>query len=225
MTASTRRRRTLGGLAAAGALIAALALSACSPVGSGPTPSSPNTADGPIPSSEASDRGAAGSKQDPVAQAPAADVSSLSVARVQIPSIGVDAAVEPLERDASGVLLPPVEWEDAGWYRAGVLPGQVGPAVIAGHLDTTLREAVFVHLKQLIGGDQVTVTMSDGSTATYAVDRAIDVEKQTFPTEEVYGPTPDAQLRLITCNGPFDDAAGTYANNYIVFATLVSRTP
>ena len=71
----------------------------------------------------------------------------------------------------------------------------------------------------------MTVTMCDGSTATYAVDRAIDVEKKTFPTEEVYGPTPDAQLRLITCNGPFDDAANTYANNYVVFASLVGTTP
>lgn len=218
-------RRTIGTLAAAGALLTALALSGCATTHTGQTPTSPNAADGPITSSEATDRGATGAKQDPVAQAPAADVSALSVSRVQIPSIGVDAAVEPLERDASGVLLPPVEWEDAGWYRAGVLPGQVGPAVIAGHLDTTLREAVFVHLKQLVAGDQVTVTMSDGSTATYAVDRAIDVEKKTFPTEEVYGPTPDAQLRLITCNGPFDDAANTYANNYVVFASLVGTTP
>ena len=218
-------RRTIGTLAAAGALLTALALSGCATTHAGQTPTSPNAADGPITSSETTDRGAAGTKQDPVAQAPAADVSALSVSRVQIPSIGVDAAVEPLERDASGVLLPPVEWEDAGWYRAGVLPGQVGPAVIAGHLDTTLREAVFVHLKQLVAGDQVTVTMSDGSTATYAVDRAIDVEKKTFPTEEVYGPTPDPQLRLITCNGPFDDAANTYANNYVVFASLVGTTP
>lgn len=219
------QRRRIGTLAAAAALLTALALSGCATTHAGQTPTSPNAADGPITSSEAADRGAAGAKQDPVAQAPAADVSALSVSRVQIPSIGVDAAVEPLERDASGVLLPPVEWEDAGWYRAGVLPGQVGPAVIAGHLDTTLREAVFVHLKQLVAGDQVTVTMSDGSTATYAVDRAIDVEKKTFPTEEVYGPTPDAQLRLITCNGPFDDAANTYANNYVVFASLVGTTP
>ncbi|AQX79422.1 hypothetical protein BWO91_05030 [Plantibacter flavus] len=219
------QRRRIGTLAAAGALLTALALSGCATTHAGQKPTSPNAADGPITSSEAADRGAAGAKQDPVAQAPAADVSALSVSRVQIPSIGVDAAVEPLERDASGVLLPPAEWEDAGWYRAGVMPGQVGPAVIAGHLDTTLREAVFVHLKQLVAGDQVTVTMSDGSTATYAVDRAIDVEKKTFPTEEVYGPTPDAQLRLITCNGPFDDAANTYANNYVVFASLVGTTP
>jgi LPXTG-site transpeptidase (sortase) family protein len=223
MTRAPRAR--ISALAVAGALVTALALSACGTTHSGQTPSSPNAADGPLTASEATDRGAAGAKQDPATQAPTADVSALSVSRVQIPAIGVDAAVEPLERDASGVLLPPVEWEDAGWYRAGVLPGQVGPAVIAGHLDTTLRDAVFVHLKQLVAGDQVTVTMSDGSTATYAVDRAIDVEKKTFPTEEVYGPTPDAQLRLITCNGPFDDAADTYANNYVVFASLVGKTP
>lgn len=165
--------------------------------------------------------GAAGRIQDPAAPAATADRSAVTVSRVQIPAINVDAAVELIDRDASGVLLPPQAWADAGWYGAGVVPGAIGPAVIAGHLDTTLREAVFAHLKQLVAGDRIVVTLSDGSQSTFAVDSAIDVEKGTFPTAQVYGPTPDAQLRLITCNGPYDDAAHSYANNYVVFASLV----
>ena len=176
----------------------------------------------PSPSSTTSHEGAAGGLQDPAIPIPSADVSGVTVSRVQIPAIGVDAAVELIDRDATGVLLPPSKWADAGWYRSGVLPGRVGPAIIAGHLDTTLREAVFAHLKQLVAGDRVTVTLSDGSQSTFAVDSAINVEKKTFPTQEVYGPTPDAQLRLITCNGPYDDAAHSYANNYVVFTSLVA---
>lgn len=204
-------------VASAAAFVAAgLLLVGCASGAAGPSPAA-------TPSS--SSIGSADGKQDPVASTGApADVADLAVSRVQIPAISVDAATEPLERDAAGVLQPPVEWADAGWYRAGVLPGRVGPAVIAGHLDTTLREAVFAHLKELVPGDRIVVTLSDGSSSTFAVDSAIDVEKQTFPTAQVYGPTPDAQLRLITCNGPYDDAAGSYANNYIVFASLV-QTP
>ncbi|KQO97655.1 hypothetical protein ASF30_14680 [Leifsonia sp. Leaf264] len=164
---------------------------------------------------------AAGRIQDPVAATAPADLSGVTVERVEIPAIGVDAAVELIARDGSGILQPPTEWADAGWYDAGVLPGAVGPAVIAGHLDTTERAAVFARLKELTVGDSVVVTLSDGSRATFAVDSALDTSKAEFPSDRVYGPTPDAQLRLITCNGPYDDAAQSYANNFVVFASLV----
>lgn len=163
----------------------------------------------------------AGSIQDPVAPAASADRSGVSVQRVQIPAIGVDAAVEPIGRDHTGILQPPTAWADAGWYSAGVLPGAIGPAVLAGHLDTTERAAVFARLKELTAGDTIIVSLSDGAQATFAVDSALDTSKVAFPTDEVYGPTPDAQLRLITCNGPYDDAAQSYANNFVVFASLV----
>jgi LPXTG-site transpeptidase (sortase) family protein len=138
--------------------------------------------------------------------------------RVQIPAIDVDAPLEDLHRDADGVLLPPDAWLSAGWYADGVVPGDIGPAVIAGHVDTTERAAVFVALDQLVAGDQVTVQLSDGESKTFVVDSSLDVAKSGFPTNDVYGQTPNAQLRLITCNGPFDDAAGKYSNNLVVFA-------
>ena len=221
--AHRRRPRVRGSIAASVLAVTVLTASGCAmastPAGgtSSPTASvSPSAT--PMSTPHA---GAADGIQDPASAAAPADRSGVTVSRVQIPAIGVDAAVELLDRDATGVLLPPDKWADAGWYRSGVVPGGTGPAVIAGHLDTTLREAVFAHLKQLVTGDRITVTLSDGSQSMFAVDSAIDVEKKTFPTQQVYGPTPDAQLRLITCNGPYDDAAHSYANNYVVFASLV----
>ncbi|MEJ3405259.1 class F sortase [Rathayibacter sp. YIM 133350] len=183
---------------------------------SSPTASRPPT----VTQQPSAGTGAASALQDPSPLPQPADSAGLSVARLQIPAIGVDAAVVPLERTADGVLQPPEAWADAGWYEQGVFPGHVGPAVIAGHLDTTVREAVFAHLRDLVAGDAITVTLSDGSTVGFVVDRAIDVAKNAFPTQEVYGPTPDPQLRLITCNGPYDDAAQSYTNNYVVFASL-----
>lgn len=163
---------------------------------------------------------AASGPQDP-APAPASG-PRLSVTRVAIPSIGVAAAVEPVERDASGTLLPPVDWQSAGWYSAGVVPGQVGPAVIAGHIDSDAGPAVFARLDEVQAGAQVSVTLSDATTVVFTVDHSIDVSKGAFPTQQVYGAVPTPQLRLISCTGTFDPAVGHYRDNLVVFADLAA---
>jgi LPXTG-site transpeptidase (sortase) family protein len=165
-------------------------------------------------------RGAARGLQDPQAAPSSASRSSAVPTRVLIPSISVDAPLEMLARDGRGVLQPPAEWADAGWYAKGVVPGDTGAAVIAGHLDTTKRAAVFVDLRQLRAGDSVQVRMSDGRTLRFTVTAERVVQKALFPTSAVYGATPDAELRLITCSEPFDEVHGIYADNLVVFATL-----
>ena len=141
--------------------------------------------------------------------------------RIVIPRIGVDASLLDLARDSAGVLAapPPDELDKAGWYAKGTVPGAVGPAVIAGHVDWIDRVAVFHRLGDLRAGDQVRVVMSDRSTVRFIVDRTQAVSKFRFPTEAVYGPTPDAQLRVITCGGPWDDARNIYSENVIVYAS------
>ncbi|MFB2598306.1 class F sortase [Herbiconiux sp. P17] len=166
--------------------------------------------------------GAAGALQDPQLSTAAPDErTQVQPVRVRIPAIGVDSGLEPLTRDATGWIQPPADFGSAGWYRDGVVPGRLGPAVIAGHIDSAVGPAVFYDLASLTAGDTVQVDLSDGSTATFRVDRSIQVPKSAFPTEEVYGPTPDAQLRLVTCGGVFDDASGHYVDNVVVFATRV----
>jgi sortase (surface protein transpeptidase) len=157
-------------------------------------------------------------------QTPAATEEQAVVAppvRVRIPDIGVDAPLEDLRRDDAGVLLPPEEWMSAGWYVDGVRPGATGPAIIAGHVDTFDQVAVFVDLEKLRPGARIEVDRADGTSVAFAMDRMVDVAKKEFPTEEVYGPTVGSELRLITCNGPFDDAENRYANNVVVFATAL----
>ncbi|WP_164983968.1 sortase domain-bontaining protein, partial [Cellulomonas endophytica] len=111
-------------------------------------------------------------------------------------------------------------WQRAGWYREGVVPGDVGPAVVAGHVDSSDGPAVFVGLERLAPGDPVVVTLSDGSTRTFLVDDALRAPKAEFPTSEVYRTTPTPQLRLITCDGDFDRTTGHYVDNLVVRATL-----
>ncbi|GAB3574721.1 class F sortase [Leifsonia lichenia] len=204
------RVRTTITIALAGAAVALLA--ACSAGASGV--SSPTAK--PTQHSVS----AASGFQDPASPSSAPTVRGLAVTRVTIPSIGVDAPVELLDQDASGALLPPAQWQSAGWYRSGVVPGQVGPAVIAGHIDSDAGPAVFARLNELQPGASVTVTLSDASVVAFTVDHSIDVSKRAFPTQQVYGAVPTPQLRLISCTGVFDRAVGHYENNLVVFADL-----
>lgn len=180
----------------------------------GSAPSSP--ASGSAPASAGS--GTEGF-QDPAA--PAARSSATPVS-VSIPAIGVQSDLEDLHRGSAGELDPPVDWDSAGWFSDGIVPGEVGPAVIAGHVDSPTAAAVFFRLDELVAGDEIHVAMSDGTTRTFTVDRSERAAKSAFPTSDVYGTTPTAQLRLITCDGVFDTATGHYTDNLIVFADLSS---
>lgn len=108
----------------------------------------------------------------------------------------------------------------AGWYAKGPTPGQIGPSVILGHVDGDHQPGIFYHLKNVRVGDEVDVARADGHTAKFVVRRVTEVSKSTFPTNEVYGNTSDAELRLITCGGAFDYSEHSYVDNIIVYATL-----
>lgn len=144
------------------------------------------------------------------------------VVRVQLAAIGVDAApLEPLGLLPDGSLAAPADFGQAGWFAGGTVPGQRGPAVIAGHVDSVAGPAVFFRLRELKPGNLVVVELADGSELTFSVYRTEQVPKDAFPTAEVYGPTPDAELRLITCGGEFDRSERSYRDNTVVFARLV----
>ncbi|WP_374945702.1 class F sortase [Agreia sp.] len=170
----------------------------------------------------ASGAAASGGASGAAASGAASGTAAVSPVRVRIPSIGVDSGLEMLDRDATGWIQPPVDFASAGWYRSGIVPGALGPAVIAGHIDSAVGPAVFYRLPTLKAGDAVEVDLSDGSTARFRVDSQLQVPKNAFPTAEVYGPTPDAQLRLVTCGGAFDDSTGHYVDNVVVFATKIA---
>lgn len=136
--------------------------------------------------------------------------------RLRIAAIGVDTPLEPLHLDAHGALTTPT-FPHAGWYADGPAPGDVGPAVLAGHVDSKTGQAVFYRLGDLRAGDPVQVERA-GRWLTFTVVDVRRYPKNAFPTADVYGPTPDAQLRLITCGGDFDEARHTYLDNTVVYA-------
>ncbi|NRD27237.1 class F sortase [Frigoribacterium sp. VKM Ac-2836] len=185
-------------------------------------PVTPAVATAAAPSTPDPGSGAAGGFQDPAAPSYTAPPADATPVRVQIPSIGVDSGLEDLGLGSQGELDPPKEWQSAGWYGDGVVPGAVGPAVIAGHVDSGSGPAVFVDLAKLVPGDEVQVTLSTGSVETFRVTGSERTPKATFPTSDVYGASPTPGLRLITCDGTFDRSTGHYVDNLIVFADLVT---
>jgi sortase (surface protein transpeptidase) len=130
----------------------------------------------------------------------------------------VDAVLTGAGLDPAGALVPPGDPGVAGWYTGGPVPGETGPAVVAGHVDWAGAPGVFAGLARLEPGADVLVERADGSTARFTVTRVVRQAKTDFPAVEVYAPTPTAELRLITCGGEFDPTAGSYEDNVIVFA-------
>ncbi len=143
---------------------------------------------------------------------------------VEIPAIGVRSDLEALGMGEDGTLQVPTTYETAGWFAAGTQPGQPGPAVIAGHVDSTAGPAVFYQLDQLVAGDVILVGREDGVVVHFVVTDVQRHPKDAFPADAVYGPVPRAELRLITCDGAFDRSAGSYRDNLVVFA-IAADTP
>ncbi|WP_354570602.1 sortase [Glaciihabitans sp. UYNi722] len=199
----------------AAVLVAALGATGAAVVASTSAPTASSASPSPR-------EGDAGGVQDPVSTATNPPAPGVVVTHVDIPDIGVSSDLELLNLDGNGALLPPVGFAKAGWYQGGVLPGDVGPAIIAGHVDSAHGPAIFAHLGDVQPGSKITVTLSDGRALTFEVQKSEKSLKTQFPTSDVYGNVPTPQLRVITCGGPFDPRSGHYTENLVLFATLVS---
>ena len=151
---------------------------------------------------------------------PAATVPVPVPTGLEIPAIGVRSGLVRLGLTASGALQVPSTTSVAGWYTGSPRPGATGSAVIAGHIDSYLGPGVFIRLRELKPGNLIYVQRRHASMAVFRVTAVHTFLKTDFPTSAVYGPVPDAQLRLITCGGTFDPASGHYLSNVVVFAVL-----
>lgn len=148
--------------------------------------------------------------------------------QVDIPSIGVASNLLQLGLNPDhSVQVPPLEQKSqAGWYRYSPTPGQLGPSVILGHVDSAeYGPGIFFKLGALRPGATLSVTRSDHTVAVFRVDRVVSYPKDHFPTLEVYGNTDHAALRLITCGGKFDFSTHNYLSNIVAYASLISSHP
>lgn len=144
--------------------------------------------------------------------------SGIVPVRISIPAIGVDAALEELGMVSTEEMETPENFDNAGWWTLGRLPGEIGPAVIAGHVDSKAGPAVFHRLPELAPGDEVVIHGEDGESRTFVVEATGQYPKDRLP-DEVFGfSSPRPELRLITCGGDFDSSIGHYTDNVVVYA-------
>lgn len=166
----------------------------------------------------------------------AAPVSGPVLARslplsISIPAIGVSSRLLYVGLNPDGTIqVPPLDdpplTNEAAWYKYSPTPGQPGPAIIEGHVDSASDgPSVFFRLGALAPGDLVDITLADHQVAVFRVTGVRLYPKDRFPTSVVYGNTDYAALRLITCGGSFDEQSRQYVSNVVAFASLVSSHP
>jgi Sortase domain len=154
----------------------------------------------------------------------------LAVARstpvaLEIPAIDVDVSLSGLGLNPDGTVQVPTDFQEPGWYELGPSPGQVGSAVILGHVDSYLGPAVFFELRTLRAGDQVNVNLADGVAVHFRVLAVAMYLKAQFPSLEVYASHGYSALQLVTCGGAFDYQTRHYLSNVVVYTALVGVTP
>jgi sortase (surface protein transpeptidase) len=142
--------------------------------------------------------------------------------RLEIPAIGVSSPLIRLGLNPDGTMQVPGDFQVAGWFTGGPQPGQLGPAVIAGHVDSRTGPAVFYRLRDLHPGDQIRVVRADHRVVRFRVESLASFPKQALPDDAVFAATTTPALRLITCAGSFDWSKHSYRDNLVVSATRVA---
>ena len=194
------------------AAASAVTTSASAPSTTAPTPSAPVA---PPPAAAPA----------PAAPAPAAPapqfVGASAPTGIDIPSVGIRSTTfVDLSVAADGTISVPGTANEVGFYTGGPTPGQLGPAVIGAHVDSTQGPGIFYRLGAIKPGAEIKVNRADGSVTTFTVDKVATYPKDQFPTEEVYrGDFTKSEIRLVTCGGTFDKVKH-YLDNVVVFGHL-----
>lgn len=148
-------------------------------------------------------------------------LSSSTPTRLTISKLAIDAPFELIGKNNDGTIAIPKEYTTVGWYSLGPTPGEIGPSVVLGHVDSVDGAAVFYSLGKLDSGDRFTIEREDGSTAEFEVTSLARYKQSEFPTDLVYGPIDYAGIRLITCSGTYDKGTLRYSHNLVVYGRLV----
>ncbi len=140
---------------------------------------------------------------------------------LRVPALGIRTGVVPLGLQADGQIEVPATVHQIGWYDRGPTPGQMGSAVMLGHVDSYQQVGTFYYLRTMKVGEAIYVTLTDGLTVHFSVTRVVQYAKTAFPDRLVFGPSGTESLQLVTCGGAFDYSTGHYLANIVVFSHLV----
>ena len=169
-----------------------------------------------VPQATTSNKGTQDASQTQIQTAP-----SIVPARIQIPSIGVDARVQKVGVNAAGAMQAPSNFADVGWYQDGSKPGEPGSAVFDGHVNNAFTKAgVFEHLSQMRTGDTVVVLDTVGHTRVFSVQSVKIYPADSAPIAEIFSRAGPPQLILITCGGVWDATKHQFSDRLVVYASL-----
>lgn len=142
-------------------------------------------------------------------------------ARLQIPKLKIDSPVSYMGLTANGDMMAPTKYSEVGWYKNGPLPGNMGSAVMDGHVNGPRGQpGVFYGLNQLIAGDVISVIDSTGQASDFVVTRS-QKYKENAPTQDIFTSKNGAHLNLITCTGAWDKANHQFLERLVVFTDMV----
>ena len=149
-----------------------------------------------------------------------ASTGAITPARLRIPSIAVDAPVAGVGLLPDGSMAVPDNLWVSAWLSSGARPGQAGSTVIAGHRGIS-TPGLFGHLENVRPGDRIRVSDAGGGELVYQVTRVASLDLSPATQLEVFGPTTQQQLVLITCFGQYSRNTRTYDHRLVVFSRLL----
>lgn len=155
------------------------------------------------------------------AEATSSSAEAGAPARIRIPALGVDAEVVDVGLGKTGNMAVPYTFAQAGWYRYGPKPGELGSAVLDGHVDNGLGvPAVFYKLGELKPGDDIYIDTKAGGTLHFKVAETAAYDVADVPLEKVFNRSDAPRLNLITCEGDWVQSQKMYNERRVVYAVL-----
>lgn len=158
------------------------------------------------------------------ARSPAPTQSRSAPVALRIPAINVSVGLSELGLNPDRTVEVPGDFQQPGWFRLGPTPGEVGSAVILGHVDSYRGPAVFFRLGSLRPGNRIEVDLVNGDVVSFVVDSVQTHRKDQFPARQVYGSRGVSALQLVTCGGEFDARARSYLSNVVVYTSFVGTS-
>lgn len=141
--------------------------------------------------------------------------------RLIIEKIKVSAPVENVGLTQSGDMGVPSQANKVGWYEHGPRPGELGAAVLDGHVDGMKGEPdIFADLHKLQKGDTFQVIDDTGTTSSFVITDTRTYNQEEKPAE-VFTASVGMHVNLITCAGAWDKKQHRFTKRLVVFGEKV----